>query len=140
MNHPIDFVKLINLPVIPERRGNLTFIEGSNHIPFDIKRVYYLYDIPSGSERGQHAHKELQQLIICMSGSFSIAIDDGHSTKEFFMNSPYMGLYLPPMIWREIKNFSSAAVCMVLASEVYLETDYIRDYQSFIRQTQISKS
>ena len=138
MKYPIDSVKLIDLPLVPERRGNLTFVEGDVHIPFAIKRVYYLYDIPSGAERGQHAHKELQQLIICMSGSFSIVIDDGNSTKEFFMDSPSKGLYLPPMIWRDIKSFSKGSVCMVLASEVYLESDYIRNYSTFILQAQSS--
>ena len=129
----IDKCRIIDLPVINDPRGNLTFIEGGRHIPFDIRRVYYLYDIPGGGARGGHAHKALHTLIIAMSGSFDIHIDDGSAKKVVHMNRSYYGLYVCPMIWREIDNFSSGAVCMSLASELYDETDYYRDYDAFIR-------
>jgi hypothetical protein len=110
----------------------LTFIEGGNHIPFDIQRVYYLYDVPGGSERGGHAHKGLHQLIIAMSGSFDVVLDDGTTKRRFHLNRSYYGLYVCPMIWRELDNFSSGSVCMVLASNRYDEADYFRDYKDFI--------
>ena len=129
----IEDCGIIDLPRINDRRGNLTFIEGGGrHVPFDIKRVYYLYDVPGGSERGGHAHKQLNQLIIAMSGSFDIHIDDGQSKKTIHMNRSYYGLYICPMIWREIDNFSSGAVCMVLASNYFDEDDYYRDYSVFL--------
>ncbi|MDP1612373.1 MAG: FdtA/QdtA family cupin domain-containing protein [Sulfuritalea sp.] len=123
----------MDLPRIGDPRGNLTFIEGGRHIPFDIKRVYYLYDVPGGAERGGHAHKALHQLIIAMSGSFDVVLDDGSAKKRIHLNRSYQGLYVCPMIWREIDNFSSASVCMVLASSAYDEGDYYRDYPEFIR-------
>lgn len=128
----IEFCKIIDLPKISDPRGNLTFVEGGNHVPFDIKRVYYLYDVPGGAERGGHAHKALHQLIIAISGSFDIHLDDGHEKKTIHMNRSYYGLYVCPMIWREIDNFSSGAVCMVLASNYFDEDDYYRDYSKFI--------
>jgi dTDP-4-dehydrorhamnose 3,5-epimerase-like enzyme len=124
-------VKIINLPKISDRRGNLTFIEGNRHVPFEIKRVFYLYDVPSGESRGGHAHKRLHQFIIAVSGSFDVILDDGFERMRYHLNRPYSGLYIPPMIWRELDNFSSGAVCLVLASEFYDEDDYIRDYESF---------
>jgi len=123
--------KIIELPKISDPRGNLTFVEGGNHIPFDIKRVYYLYDVPGGAERGAHGHKALRQLIIAMSGSFDVVLDDGKDTKTIHMNRSYYGLYVCPMIWRDITNVSSGAVCMVLASDYYDESDYFRDYEEF---------
>jgi dTDP-4-dehydrorhamnose 3,5-epimerase-like enzyme len=129
----VEDCKLIDLPKISDPRGNLTFVEGRNHIPFDIKRVYYLYDVPGGAERGAHGHKELQQLIIAMSGSFDVVLDDGVNQKRFHLNRSYFGLYVPPMMWRDIDNFSSGSVCMVLASDVYKESDYYRDYDDFVR-------
>lgn len=124
--------KILNLPKISDPRGSLSFIEGSNHIPFGIQRVYYLYDVPGGAERGGHAHKELSQLIIAISGSFDIHLDDGLTKKTIHLNRSYEGLYVCPMIWREIDNFSSGAVCLVLASNAYDEADYYRDYQAFL--------
>jgi hypothetical protein len=124
--------KLINLPKIADARGNLTFIEGDNHIPFPIRRVYYLYDVPGGSDRGAHAHKNLHQFVVAMSGSFDLVLDDGKHTKRFHLNRSYFGLYICPMMWRELDNFSSGSVCMVLASERYDESDYIREYTDFI--------
>jgi len=123
--------KIVQLPKIVDSRGNLTFIEGGEHVPFDIKRVYYLYDVPGGAERGGHAHKALQQLIIAMSGSFNVVLDDGREKKTFHLNRPWYGLYISPMIWREIDDFSSGAVCSVLASLHFDENDYIRQYDVF---------
>ena len=127
----LEKCQIINLPRINDPRGNLTFIESDNHIPFDIKRVYYLYDVPGGAERGGHAHKALQQLVIAIAGSFDIHLDDGVSKKTVHLNRSYKGLYVCPMIWREIDNFSSGAVCMVLASDYYDEEDYYRDFVGF---------
>ena len=126
-------VRTIDFPIIHEPRGNLSFIEGGIHVPFDIKRVYYLYDVPGGAARGGHAHKDLQQVIIALSGSFDVILDDGSSRSKVFLNRSYNGLYLPNMIWRELENFSSGAVCMVLASERYDEEDYIRDHGEFLQ-------
>jgi hypothetical protein len=127
----IDDCRIIQLPKISDPRGNLTFIEGSGHVPFNIQRVYYLYDVPGGSERGGHAHKALHQLIIAMSGSFDVQLDDGEKRKQFHLNRSYYGLYVCPMIWRELDNFSSGSVCMVLASNRYDENDYFRSYSEF---------
>ena len=127
----LEDCKILELPVIKDRRGNLTFIENRTHIPFDIKRVYYLYDIPGGAERGGHAHKQLQQFIIAAMGSFDVTLNDGTETKKFHLNRSYYGLYLPVMIWRELDNFSSGSVCLVLASELYDKEDYIYNYETF---------
>jgi hypothetical protein len=129
----IEQCKIVDLPKIQDPRGNLTFIEGSNHIPFDIQRVYYLYDVPGGSERGGHAHKDLHQLIIAMSGSFDVVLDDGSNKKRVHLCRSYYGLYVCPMIWRELDNFSSGSVCMVLASNKYDESDYFRNYAEFMQ-------
>ena len=114
-----------------DRKGNLTVVENGVTLPFDVKRVYYLYDIPGGESRGSHAHKELEQLIIAASGSFKVTLDDGKVKRTFFLNRPYQGLYVKPGMWRDLEDFSSGAVCMVLASEVYQAEDYIRDYDEF---------
>lgn len=127
----LESCRIIGLPRIEDPRGNLTFIENDNHIPFEIKRVYYTYDVPGGSERGSHAHKNLQQLIVAMSGSFDVVLDDGKNQHRFHLNRSYYGLYVPSMMWRTIDNFSSGSVCMVLASELFDEDDYYRDYESF---------
>jgi len=124
--------KIIEIPKITgdEGKGNLSVIE-KDLIPFAIQRVYYLYDVPSDSQRGAHAHKELQQLLIAISGSFDVVLDDGHERKVIHLNRPYKGLYIPSGLWRELENFSSNAVCLSLVSDVYKESDYIRDYQEF---------
>ena len=115
-----------------DRRGNLTVVENGKTLPFDVKRVYYLYDVPGGESRGAHAHKELSQLIIAASGSFTVTLDDGKCKRSFFLNRPYQGLYVKPGMWRTLEDFSSGAVCMVLASDVYKASDYIRTYEEFI--------
>ena len=132
----IENCTILDLPRINDPRGNLTFVESNRHIPFAIQRVYYLYDVPGGSARGGHAHKALHQLIIAMSGSFDIHLDDGYAKKTVHINRSYYGLYVCPMIWREIDNFSSGAVCMVLASDYYDELDYYRDYNQFVSDAQ----
>jgi len=130
---PLADCKIINLPKITDPRGNLTFIEGDRHVPFEIRRVYYLYDVPGGADRGGHAHKELHQLIVAMSGSFDVVLDDGRQKQRFHLNRSYYGLYVCPMIWRELDNFSSGSVCLALASNKYDESDYYRDYQDFLK-------
>ncbi len=124
---------MLQFPIIKDHRGNLSFVEGSEHIPFDIARVYYLYDVPHDAERGGHAHKELQQVIIAMSGSYVVELDNGTERKDVLLNNPRMGLYLNSMTWRVLKGFSSGSVCVVLASQPYIEDDYIRDYDDFLR-------
>jgi dTDP-4-dehydrorhamnose 3,5-epimerase-like enzyme len=123
-------VKLVSIPKIEERRGNLSVIENDT-VPFDIKRVYYLYDVPSGSERGGHAHKELKQFLVALSGSFDVVLNDGNEELIITLNKPFQGLLINPGIWRELQNFSSGSVCLVVASEVYIEEDYIRDFDEF---------
>jgi dTDP-4-dehydrorhamnose 3,5-epimerase-like enzyme len=130
----IDDCRLIELPKVSDPRGNLTFIEGDRHMPFSIKRVYYLYDVPGGATRAGHAHKKLHQMMIAMSGSFDATLDDGHGgRRRFHLNRSYIGLYIPSMIWRDLDNFSSGSVCMVLASNVFEEDDYYRDYPPFVQ-------
>ena len=115
------------------RKGNLTVVENGKTLPFDVKRVYYLYDVPAGESRGAHAHKELEQLIVAATGSFRVILDDGQNKRSFFLNRPYQGLNVKPGMWRDLEDFSSGAVCMVLASEVFMADDYIRDYQEFLK-------
>jgi hypothetical protein len=125
--------RLIELPRITDPRGNLTFVEGGRHVPFEIRRVYYLYDVPGGAERGGHCHKELEQVLIAMSGSFDVLLDDGRERARHHLNRSYYGLYIAPMVWRELDNFSSGSVCLALASAPYDEADYYRDYQTFLQ-------
>lgn len=130
----IDQCRLIDLPKILDARGNLTFIESGRHLPFEFKRVYYLYDVPGGSERGGHAHKSLHQFLIAMSGSFDAILDAGRGRQRFHLNRSYYGLYIPPMVWRELDNFSSGCVALALASEFYDEDEYIRDHNAYLEQ------
>ncbi len=136
VNRPnkMDKVKIIEIPKItdPDGRGNLSVIE-KNTLPFEVKRVYYLYDIPGGETRGAHAHKQLQQCLIALSGSFDVVLDDGKTQQTITLNRPDRGLLIPNGIWRELVNFSSGSVCLSLVSDAYDETDYIRDYQEFLR-------
>jgi dTDP-4-dehydrorhamnose 3,5-epimerase-like enzyme len=136
---PLDDCRILSLPKIQDARGNLTFIENTHEIPFEMKRVYYLYDVPGGADRGAHAHKALHQLVIAVSGSFEIELDDGQNKRRFRLDRPYSGLYICPMMWRQLDNFSSGAVCLVLASELYDETDYLRDYQVFLKAAEGTK-
>jgi hypothetical protein len=131
MISPLDECRLLDFPKIYDKRGSLTFIEGEVHVPFDIKRVYYLYDVPGGESRAGHAHLELQQVLIAMTGSFDVTLDDGMRKRKFALNRSYFGIYVPSLIWREIDNFSSGAVCMALASAPYRESDYIRRYEDY---------
>lgn len=124
--------KLIELPRIHDPRGNLTFVESTRHLPFEIKRVYYLYDIPGGATRAGHAHKRLEQFLIAISGSFDVHVDDGRERRSFHMSRSYYGLLIPPGIWREIDNFSSGSVCLAMVSDFYDEGDYYRDYDGFL--------
>ncbi|MBK0368751.1 sugar 3,4-ketoisomerase [Flavobacterium agrisoli] len=125
------FTELINIPKIEDRRGNLSVIE-NDIIPFEIKRVYYLYDVPSGAERGGHAHKEQLEFLIALSGSFDVILNDGNEQKKITLNRPNVGLLISTGIWRELQNFSSGSVCLVLASAVFEEEDYIRDFNEFV--------
>lgn len=120
-----------------DRKGNLCVVENAKTVPFEVKRTYYLYDVPGGESRGGHAHKALRQLIVAASGSFTVILDDGNVKRTFVLNRPYQGLYVVPGIWRTLDDFSSGAVCMVLASEGYTEEDYIRNYDEYIKLKQI---
>ncbi|MBE2212920.1 MAG: WxcM-like domain-containing protein [Opitutaceae bacterium] len=128
----LEQCKIIDLPKIADPRGNLTFIENNRHIPFEIRRVFYLYDVPGGADRGGHALKKCHQFLIAMSGSFDVITYDGKNTQRFHLNRSYYGLHLPPMIWREMDNFSSGSVCLALASESYSESDYFRNYNDYL--------
>jgi dTDP-4-dehydrorhamnose 3,5-epimerase-like enzyme len=124
-------IKIVNIPKIEDPRGNLSVIE-KEVVPFEIKRVYYLYDVPAGAERGGHAHKKLQQFLVALSGSFDVILNDGKQEKTVTLNKPYEGLLITNGIWRELKNFSSGSVCLVVASDVFEEADYIRDFEDFL--------
>ena len=126
--------RIIDLPRINDQRGNLTFIEGARHIPFSVARVYYLYDVPGGATRGGHARRQLEQFLIAVSGSFDVTLDDGQRRETISLRRSYHGLYMSNMTWRELDNFSSGSVCLVLASRPYEEADYIRDYASFLAE------
>lgn len=131
-------VRLIDLPVISDPRGDLTFVEGMRHVPFDIRRVYFLYNVPVDSERGGHAHRELEQVVFALSGSFRLKIDDGHEKSEYWLRDPRKGLYINRLIWREMDRFSQGAVCMVLASQPYDAADYYRDYDEFLHAASVT--
>jgi len=133
-NADINFCTLMSLPKLHDERGNLSFLENSIHIPFNISRIYYLYDVPENQERGGHAHKELSQAIIAISGSFDITLNDGFNRKKINLSRPDQALYVCPMIWRDLGSFSKGAVCMVLASHKYDEQDYIHNYESYIEE------
>lgn len=128
----VDECRLVHLDKIEDPRGNLSPLYGGVHMPFAIKRVYYLYDVPGGADRGGHAHRELQQLIVAASGSFAVTLDDGQSRKTVSLNRSHYGLYMPNLIWRELTDFCTGAVCLVFASLAYDEHDYIRDYDEFL--------
>jgi dTDP-4-dehydrorhamnose 3,5-epimerase-like enzyme len=128
----VEDVEIVELPKILDPRGNLTFIEGERHVPFDIKRVYYTYDVPGGEARGGHAHIDCEAFVIAASGSFDVHLDDGRRKRVYSLNRSYRGVLVPRMVWREIHNFSSGSVCLVLASAHYDEADYIRDYERFL--------
>jgi dTDP-4-dehydrorhamnose 3,5-epimerase-like enzyme len=130
-NVTVQDCKIINLPKNHQLNGNLTAITNGVEVPFDVKRIYYLYDVPGGNSRGGHAHKALHQIMIALSGSFTVILDDGKHKKSFMLNQPYQGLLIPPGLWRDLDNFSSGSICMVLASELYDEEDYFRNYQNF---------
>ena len=133
-NMPLSDCRRITLPKISDQRGNLTFVEANHHIPFDFKRVYYLYDVPGGADRGAHAHRLLHQFVVCMSGSFDLVLNDGVHEERFHLNRSYYGIYVCPMMWRFLDNFSSGSVCMVLASERYDESDYIRNWDQYLNE------
>jgi len=127
----INDAKIIEIPKVHDTRGNLSVIE-NEVIPFEMKRVYYLYDVPSGSKRGGHSHKEQQEFLVALSGSFDVVLHDGQNQKKITLNKPNQGLLIPSGLWRELENFSSGSVCLVIASDVFLEADYIRDYKEFL--------
>jgi dTDP-4-dehydrorhamnose 3,5-epimerase-like enzyme len=123
---------MMDLPRVNDPRGNLTFLESNTHLPFDIKRVFYLYDVPTAASRGSHAHKSLEQFLVCLSGSFDVEIDDGVNRKTIHLNRPWKGLYIPPMIWAGEVNFDPGTICLVMASMPYDESDYYRNYEEFM--------
>lgn len=129
----LEECKFINLPKINDPRGNLTFIESEKHIPFQVKRVFYLYDVPGGENRAGHALKTCHQFVVAISGSFDVTLDDGINKQKYHLNRSYYGLHITPLTWREIDNFSSGSVCLVLASELYSELDYYREYTDFLQ-------
>jgi hypothetical protein len=132
MGNSVYECSIVHLPKIHNEAGNITALENQQNIPFDVKRVYYLYDVPGGAERGGHGHRNLQQFIIALSGSFDVLINDGTNKKVIHLDRPYIGLHIVPGIWRELINFSSGAICLVLASEKYTEADYLRDFESYL--------
>lgn len=128
----VDHCQMVDLPKISDARGNLTFVEQQRHVPFDIKRVFFLYDVPTGADRGAHAHKLQHQFLVCLSGSFDVEVDDGTDQRVFHLNRPWKGLHVPPMIWAAEKNFDPGSVCLVLSSDLFAEDDYLRDYDAYL--------
>jgi dTDP-4-dehydrorhamnose 3,5-epimerase-like enzyme len=135
----IENCNIVKLPVIQDNRGNLTFVEQNRHIPFDIKRVFYVYDMPTAVDRGAHAHKTLEQFIVCLRGSIEVKVDDGTQTHSFKLQYPWEGLYIPPLIWASQCNSGSGTLYMVMASEYYNEEGYLRDYAEFLKFRQLKK-
>jgi len=135
----ISSCTLVDLPKISDPRGMLTFIESGIHLPFDVKRIFYLYDVPTGESRGAHAHKTLEQFLICLSGSFDVQIDDGSSREVIHLNRPWKGLYIPPMIWAAETDFDPGTICLVLASNSFDETDYYRNYDDYLKARALIK-
>lgn len=127
----LDKVEILDLPKILDERGNLSYLEGQNHIPFKIKRTYWIYDVPGGQMRGGHAYKSLHEVIIALSGSFDVVLNDGVEEKRFHLNRSYFGLYVPNGIWRHLDNFSTNSLCLIMASDIYDEKDYIRDFKEY---------
>jgi hypothetical protein len=127
----LDLVRRLDLPVIPDARGNLTFVEGSRHVPFEIVRVYWIYDVPGGERRGGHAYRRLEEVVIALSGSFDVVLDDAHEERTIPLNRSYVGLYVPSLVWRRLENFSTNAVCLILASTRYDAADYLYDYDEY---------
>jgi WxcM-like, C-terminal len=138
-NRTINDCSVLSLPKVVNPRGNLTFIEGSSHVPFEIKRVFYIYDVPTEEGRGAHAHKTLHQFLICLSGSFDVRIDDGERQATIHLSRPWKGLHVPPMIWSAEVNFDPGTVCLVLASDHFHESDYIRDYEAFLQASRTQR-
>ena len=130
----IESLKIIDLPKILDKRGNLTFLESNIHTPFEIKRVYWIYDVPGGQKRGGHAYKTLEEVIIALSGSFDVILNDGKEKQKISLNRSYYGLYIPKMVWRHLENFSTNSLCLILASDLYNKKDYIRNYTKFKKQ------
>jgi WxcM-like, C-terminal len=130
--HRVEEARLVEFPKIHDRRGNLTFVEGGEHVPFEIRRAYWIYGVPGGEKRGGHAYRELHEVLIALSGSFEVHLDDGVHQRTQLLNRGYVGLYVPNMIWRELESFSTNAVCLILASEPYSEADYVRDKRDFL--------
>jgi hypothetical protein len=128
-----ESASLIELPKVPDRRGSLTFIEGGEHIPFKIARAYWIYDVPAGKVRGGHAYRELEEVVVALSGSFQVVVDEGDGPRRFFLNRSYFGFYLPRLAWRQLEDFSTNSVCLILASRPYEPADYVRDHQEFLR-------
>ena len=133
MGHSVEECSAVEFPKIADPRGNLTFVEGGRHIPFAIRRAYWIYGVPGGERRGGHAYQRLHEVIIALSGSFEVHLDDGTRRRTHVLSRGYVGLYVPNMIWRELENFSTNAVCLILASEPYSEGDYLRDYAEFLQ-------
>ncbi len=133
MKSSVEDCQLVQLTKIPDPRGNLTFIEGTRHVPFEVRRTYWIYDVPGGETRGGHAYKRLEEFVVALSGSFNVVVDDGRVKRTFMLNRSYLGLYIPNLIWREIENFSTNSVCLILASLPYSEEDYLRDYEAYLQ-------
>jgi WxcM-like protein len=132
--HTVEDCRINELPKVHDPRGNLTFVEGGEHLPFEIRRAYWIYGVPGGEKRGGHAYRELHEMIIALSGSFEVHLDDGRRRRTHVLNRGYVGLYVPNMIWRELESFSTNAVCLILASEPYTESDYVRDKVEFLAE------